>query len=69
MALFRALVEAAGEDLDYGTLAAAADGLEVDMPNQPEPLTYGPPPHADGDPPAYLYDWDPAAKDFLVRED
>ena len=67
--LLRALVEAAGEDLNYGTLAAAvADGLEVDLPNQPEPVTYGPPPAADGDLPAYLYDWDPAVNDFVLRE-
>ncbi len=66
--LFQALVEAAGDDLDYGTLAAAADGLEVELPDQPEPVTYGPPPHADGDVPAYLYDWDPAIVDFALRD-
>ena len=65
--LFQALVEAAG-DLDYGTLAAAANGLEVELPDQPEPVTYGPPPHADGDVPAYLYDWDPAIVDFALRD-
>jgi len=69
VSLLQALLEAAGEDLNYGTLAAAvADGLEVDLPNQPDPLTYGPPPAADGDAPAYLYDWDPAAVDFILRE-
>lgn len=67
--LLRAPLEAAGGDLNYGTLAAAvADGLEVDLPNQPEPVTYGPPPAADGDAPAYLYDWDPAVNDFVLRE-
>ena len=66
--LFQALVEAAGEDLNYGTLAAAADGLEVELPDQPEPLTYGPPPHADGDLPAYVYDWDPDAVDWALRD-
>ena len=39
----------------------------VDIPNQPDPLTYGPPPAADGDPPAYLFDWDPAEGDFVLR--
>lgn len=68
VALLRALVDAAGEDLNYGSLAAAADGLEVDLPDQPEPATYGPPPAADGDLPAYLYDWDAAEVDFVLRE-
>ena len=68
VALFRALVEAAGEDLNYGSLVNGADGLEVDVPNQPEPLTYGPVPAADGDPPAYLFDWDPDVGDFVLRD-
>ena len=66
--LFQALVDAAGEDLNYGTLTAAADGLEVELPDQPEPLTYGPPPHADGDLPAYLYDWDPDVVDWTPQD-
>jgi hypothetical protein len=66
--LLRALLEAAGDDLNYGSLAAGADGLEVQLANQPEPVTYGPPPSADGDPPAYLYDWDPDLAEFVVRE-
>ena len=68
VALFRALVEAAGEDLNYGSLVNGADGLVVDIPNQPEPLTYGPVPAADGDPPAYLFDWDPDVGDFVLRD-
>ena len=67
--LFRALVEAAGEDLNYGSLAAAADGLEVELSIQPDPLTYGPGAAADGDPTAYLFDWDPDEADFVLRED
>ena len=61
VALLRALLEAAGDDLNYGTLAAGATGLVVDLPAQPEPVTYGPPPAADGDPPSYIFDWDPSA--------
>jgi hypothetical protein len=68
VALLRALLEAAGEDLDYGSLVAAVDGLEVDLPTQPEPVTYGPPPAADGDPPAYLFDWDPNELAWVPRE-
>jgi len=67
--LFRSLVEAAGDDLDYGSLVAGADGLEVQLPDQPEPVTYGPPPHADGDLPAYLYDFDRDLVDFVPRDD
>ena len=69
IALFRALVESAGEALDYGSLVAGADGLEVELPTQPEPVTYGPPPAADGDPPAYLFDWDPEQLAWEPRED
>jgi len=66
--LLTALLEAAGEDLNYGTFAAGSEGLEVQLPNEPEPVTYGPPPSADGDRPAYLYDWDPDEVDFVIRD-
>jgi hypothetical protein len=72
VALLRALLEAAGDDLNYGTLATGANGLVVDLPAQPEPVTYGPPPAADGDPTPYLFDWDPSAGpangEFVLRE-
>ena len=38
------------------------------LPNEPERVTYGPPPAADGDRPAYLYDWDPVDVDFVLRD-
>jgi hypothetical protein len=66
VAIIATMVEAAGDDLNYGSLAAAADGLEVELPGEPEPITYGPPPSADGDRPAHLYDWD--GTDFVIRE-
>jgi hypothetical protein len=69
MALLQALLEAAGEDLNYGTLAAGAEGLEVELPIQPDPLTYGSGEAADGDPTAYIYEWDPDAIDFVLKED
>ncbi len=68
IALLTALLEAAGEDLNYGTLEAAIDGLEVSIPGDPEPRTYGPPPAADGDPTAYLFSWDESAGDFVLQE-
>ncbi len=66
--LLAALLEAAGEDLNYGSLVAGADGLEVQLPNQPDPVTYGPPPAADGDPTPYLFDWDPDEQAFVLRD-
>lgn len=69
VALLRALLEAAGEELNYATLVEGADGLEVELPDQPEPVTYGPPPSADGDIPAYLFDYDTGIRDFVLRED
>lgn len=66
--LFQALVEAAGEDLNYGSLQGGAEGLVVDMPNQPEPLTFGNGEHGDGDPPAYLFDFDADSRAFVLRE-
>ncbi len=67
--LLQALIEAAGEDLNYGSFAAGADGLEVDVPVQPDPMTFGPPPAADGDPTAYLFDFDHDTREFVLRED
>lgn len=67
--LLQALLEAAGEDLNYGSFAAGAEGLEVDVPVQPEPMTFGSGAAADGDPTAYLFDFDPDTREFVVRED
>jgi len=69
MILIEAVLEAAGEDLNYGSFAAAADGLEVDLPVQPDPMTFGPPPAADGDPTAHLFDFDQDTREFVLRED
>ncbi len=68
MVLLQSLLEAAGEDLNYGSFAGAADGLEIDLPIQPDPMTYGPGEAADGDPTAYLFDWDPDEVAFVLRE-
>jgi hypothetical protein len=50
------------------TLRAAADGLQVDMPAWADPMTYGPPPSADGEPTIYLYDWNPETRMLERRE-
>lgn len=68
VALLRALLEAAGQDLNYGTLVAGVDGLAVDIPGDPVPFTYGPPPAADGQPAVYLFSWDQAARDWARRD-
>jgi ABC-type branched-subunit amino acid transport system substrate-binding protein len=57
-------LDAAGEDLNYGTLAGALDGLEVHVSGDPEPRTFGPPPDADGSPVAYLFAWDEDAQEY-----
>lgn len=67
--LTQALLEAAGPDLNYGTLEAAIDGLEVTIPGDPEPRTYGPAPASDGDPTAYLFEFDTDAQDYTLIED
>ena len=66
IAILRAWLGAAGEDLSYGTLDATIDGLEVSIPGDPEPRTYGPPPDADGNPSAYLFAWDESAEQLVA---
>jgi hypothetical protein len=65
VALTRAWLEAAGPDLNYGTLAAAADGLELVVPGDPDTRTFGPPPASDGNPAAYLFAWDEDEAGYL----
>jgi ABC-type branched-subunit amino acid transport system substrate-binding protein len=65
--LLQAILKKAGKDLNYGSFKTAGDTLgPVDIPFFPKPLVYGPPPHADGDLPIYLYDWDAATKQFTA---
>ena len=68
VALLQAWLTAAGDDLNYGTLAAAVDGLELVVPGDPATRVYGPAPDADGDPTAYLYGWDEADTAFVLEE-
>ena len=68
VALTKAWLQAAGPDLNYGTLGSAIDGLKVAIPGDPTPRTFGPPPAADGNPTAYLFAWDPATKDFVIKQ-
>jgi Periplasmic binding protein len=69
MALLQAWLDAAGEDLNYGTLQAALDaGFEVAVPGDPTPRTYGSPPDGDGNPAAYIFAWDTEAQDLVLDE-
>jgi ABC-type branched-subunit amino acid transport system substrate-binding protein len=50
LTILRAILEAAGPDLNYGTFIDAAYGLgEIEVPGTPDPVTFGPPPSSDGD--------------------
>jgi hypothetical protein len=65
--LLQAILKKAGKDLNFGTFKTAGDTLgAVDIPFFPKPLVYGAPPHADGDLPIYLYEWDAATKQFTA---
>ncbi len=69
LALARAWIEAAGEDLNYGTLQSALDTtFEVAIPGDPEPRTYGPQPDLDGAPQAYLFEWDDSTQQIVLHE-
>lgn len=69
MALLEAILQKAGPDLDFGTFKAAGDSLgAIDLASYPDPMNYGAPPSADGDPKVYVYEWDTAAADFVLSE-
>jgi hypothetical protein len=70
VALFRAIVEGAGEDLNYGTLQQAGEQLgEIHLPGKRVAYHFGPPPGADGDPVVNLFDWDADDRTFVLREE
>jgi hypothetical protein len=69
MALFHAIAEKAGKDLNYGTFRKAGEELgEITLPGGDDPFTFGPPPHSDGDPVLHLFDWVPAKRDFVKQD-
>ena|SRR5436190_8098893 len=67
--LLKAWLEAAGDNLNYGTLEQAADGLKVTIPTDPTERTFGNGESGDGDPAAYIFAWDESAKDVVLVED
>ena len=64
--LTRAWLEASGGDTSPEALSAAAEGLELTIPGDPEVRVYGPVPAADGDPASFLFAWDEAAGDYVL---
>jgi len=67
--LLKAWLEAAGDNLNYGTLEQAADGLKVTIPTDPTERTYAIGESGDGDPAAYIFEWDETAQDVVLVED
>ena len=69
MTLMKAWLEAAGPNLNYGTLQSAMDtGFKVTIPGDPTERTYGKPPDADGNPRAYVYNWDNSKQDYVLSQ-
>ena len=63
--LLEAILKKAGKDLNYATFRQAGEHLgKVNIPGDPTPRNYGPPPATDGRPNAYLSDWNPSTKSF-----
>jgi len=68
MALLEGLLTTAPEALGYDTFRAAADEMgDLPMPASERPYRYGAPPHADGDAPISLFDFDSAKGTFERR--
>jgi hypothetical protein len=69
LGLFRAIAEAAGTDLNYGTFQEAGESLgQIHLPGAEDEYDFGPYPAIDGDLPMYLFDWDAADATFVRRE-
>lgn len=65
LALLGAILDGAGEDLNYGTFQTAGYNLgDIELPGEPEPFHYGPPPSADGDRPLFRYEFDVDTRQF-----
>ena len=69
LSLFQAIATRAGENLNYGTYEEAGNTIgPVQIPGYPDPFNYGPPPSADGDPPLYIWTWDPALGAYTIED-
>jgi hypothetical protein len=66
--LLAAILDAAGPELNYGTLRSAGESLTVHLPGSDVDYEFGPYPDIDGNLPVYLFDWDPAEEEFARRD-
>lgn len=68
VALLKAILTKAGKDLNYATFQNAGYTLGTfDLPGDPNPRHFGPPPATDGNPTVFLSTWDPAKKVFVAE--
>ncbi len=68
VALLKAILLKAGKNLNYATFRQAGYTLgAVQIPGDPNPRHYGPPPATDGSPTVYLSTWDPAKKAYVAN--
>jgi hypothetical protein len=68
LTLLQAILEKAGKDLNYATFRQAGYTLgALDLPGDPNPRHYGPPPATDGDPDVSLLYWDTSKQDFVAK--
>ena len=66
--LTKALLTRAGENLNYGTLAAAVDGLDDDDPRRSRPSAPTARRPTTATRPAYIFKWDEATKSVVLDE-
>jgi hypothetical protein len=62
--VLKAWLQAAGKNLNYGTLAAAINGLKVKVSGDPTERVFSPT-ELDGNAKAYLFSWDAATKAYV----
>jgi hypothetical protein len=69
LTLLKAILEKAGKNLNYATFQNAGYTLGTfNLPGDPNPRHYGPPPATDGNPTVYLSVWDPSKKAFVAEK-
>ena len=65
--LLRAILDAAGPNLDYGTFQHAGENLgELYLFGDPNPRFYGPGASVDGDPTLSIYEWKPEMSQWAI---
>ena len=65
--VMKAWLQAAGKNLNYGTLTSAIDGLKVKVSGDPTERVFSPT-ALDGNAKAYLFSWDEAKKAYVALE-